>query len=507
MKRELHKRVLRQSWILLSSADTDINGDYSFDIYRIGRQYKIRFSLDNDEAECCFPSPFHNFTVNNGNQCNSYYEVEVVADSEEVSNVNAGFICGHCPGDWHAVVNNADSIPDTEGYDGKNFSSYNSASVNNKGLIVFRARSTGDHNPSTGIFVRDMLRGGSIVRQAGRRTLVPQPNNLTTEFIEFPSFPRMSINKDNIATRGNHGPVWKFMLEEDTESRSGNTGLYFNLFTKNDTESLVGASLNLQTGVAKLGNVPEFSSIYQVPGLGSNYSGTIFDVFPGSPAIQDDGTIAFKGNYAKDDASQTGVFYRRLEQTAGGGNAQIYVVANSQTAIPKPTTNCKNLTFGSTASPSIVDSKMVFRGLDIEDDPGCGGIYMANIMDSSNYPDLTTLVSLETNVPLEEDDVTFTNFGEGLSYNGDSVAFFASWGDEVETLLLCCPTTGNKDRRNYCLNNDTNTICNNATAPEGCDSGCYQDKIVPVNQGIFVQDSDDDSITAVAKGSTKDGKE
>ena len=409
-------------------------------------------------------------------------------------------------GVWHTVVNNADSIPDNEGYDGKNFSSYNSASVNNKGLVVFRARSTGDHNPSTGIFVRDMLVGGSIVRQAGRRTLVPQPNNLTTEFIEFPSFPRMSINEDNIATRGNHGPVWKFMLEEDTESKSGNTGLYFNLVTNDDIESTVGTSPNLQTGVAKLGNVPQFSSIYQVPGLGSNYSGTIFDVFPGSPAIQDDGTIAFKGNYAKDDASQTGVFYRRLEQRAGGGNAQIYVVANSQTAIPEPTTNCKNLTFGSTASPSIVDSKMVFRGLDIEDDPGCGGIYLANIMDSSDYPDLTTLVSLETNVPLEEDDVTFTNFGEGLSYNGDSVAFFASWGDEVETLSLCCPTTGNKDRRDFCMYNDTNTICNKTTAPVGCDSGCYQEKAVPVNQGIFVQDSENDSIKAVAKGSTKDGK-
>ena len=219
---------------------------------------------------------------------------------------------------YNTVVNNADSIPDSEGYDGKDFSSYNSASVNNKGLVVFRARSTGDHNPSTGIFVRDMLRGGSIVRQAGRRTFVPQPNNLTTEFIEFPSFPRMSINEDNIATRGNHGPVLEYTLEDGTDSRSGNTGLYFNLVTENDT---VGTSPNLLTGVTKLGNVPEFS-IYQVPGLGSNYDGTVFDVFPGSPAIQDDGTIAFKGNYAKDDASHTGVFYRRLEQTAGGGNAQ-----------------------------------------------------------------------------------------------------------------------------------------------------------------------------------------
>ena len=150
---------------------------------------------------------------------------------------------------------------------------------------------------------------------------------------------------------------------------------------------------------------------------------------------------------------------------------------------------------------------MVFRGLDIEDDPGCGGIYLANITDSSDYPDLTTLVSLETNVPLEEAGVTFANFGEGLSYDGRSVAFFASWGDEVETISLCCPTTGNKDRRNFCLHNDTNTICNNSTAPDGCVSGCYQDKTVPVNQGIFVQDSEDNSITAVAKGSTKDGKE
>jgi len=97
---------------------------------------------------------------------------------------------------YNTVVNNADSIPDSEGYGGKNFSSYNSASVNNKGLVVFRARSTGDHNPSTGIFVRDMLRGGSIVRQAGRRTFVPHPNNLTRNSLSSQAFqecPSMKI--------------------------------------------------------------------------------------------------------------------------------------------------------------------------------------------------------------------------------------------------------------------------------------------------------------------------
>ena len=44
---------------------------------------------------------------------------------------------------WDIVVNNADSIPDVDTYDGKNFSSYNAPSVNKEGFVVFRARSTG----------------------------------------------------------------------------------------------------------------------------------------------------------------------------------------------------------------------------------------------------------------------------------------------------------------------------------------------------------------------------
>jgi hypothetical protein len=192
----------------------------------------------------------------------------------------------------------------------------------------------------------------------------------------------------------------------------------------------------------------------------------------------------------------------------GSGAEQIFVAANSQTKIPEPTTNCNTAMFGSTASPSIVDSKMVFRGLDNEDNPGCGGIYMAE-MDSINYPALKSLVSLETTVPGEEDGVTFTSFGEGLSYDGRAVGFWAGWGDELEPILLCCPKTGNKARRDFCLNKggggDPNTVCDNSTAPDGCDSGCYQNKTVLVNQGIFVYDSEDDSIKAVAKGSTKEG--
>ena len=71
--------------------------------------------------------------------------------------------------------------------------------------------------------------------------------------------------------------------------------------------------------------------------------------------------------------------------------------------------------FGSTAAPSVVDTNMVFRGLDDEDDPGCGGLYLAQMVSETgpNYPELTPLVTIETEVPGEEAGVTFTNFGEG----------------------------------------------------------------------------------------------
>ena len=282
----------------------------------------------------------------------------------------------------------------------------------------------------------------AFVFTAGRGTTVPYPNNLfypvgggpgspdvPTFFIEFPSFPRMSLNEYNIASRGNHPPVLEYTLDGEDTLRSGNTGLYFNL--KADEDIVVSppdTSSNLLTAVAKLGNVPEFS-VYQVPGLGTDLDGTVFDVFPGSPAIQDDGIIAFKGNYAKpveatdiatDEAvtvlvSQTGVFYRQLTQGDGGGDGNLYVVANSQTLIPEPNVKCKSTLFGSTAAPSVVDTNMVFRGLDDEDDPGCGGLYLAKMDPETgpNYPDLTALVTIETEVPGEDAGVTFTNFGEG----------------------------------------------------------------------------------------------
>ncbi|KAL7541279.1 hypothetical protein ACHAXR_010784 [Thalassiosira sp. AJA248-18] len=416
-------------------------------------------------------------------------------------------------GSWETVVNNNDEIQDSAGeYDGTMFASYNAASVNRDGVVVFRARSTGGGSPSTGVFVRDVLNAGKIVRQAGCGTAVAQPNNLNTAYIEFPSFPRMSINKDYIATRGLHSPVWKYGEGAD-ETRLGNTGLYFNLNPNSKKDIRAdGTSATFHTGVAKLGSVDDFT-IFKVPGLPEGDSPIVFDVFPGSPAIDDDGNIAFKGNYPQvlvggEVLGQTGVYHRRVEDKEAGGDADIYVVANSETLIPGSPEGCQTdtfegTTFGSTSPPSIAKNKMVFRGLDNEDDPSCGGIYEAG-MDSGNFPSLTTLVDLETSVPGENPTAKFTRFGEALSYDGDAVAFWAGWGEDMETVSLCCPVHGNKDRKEFCLNNDTNTVCDD-NAPEGCLSKCYQNKGVPVNQGIFVYNGG--SITAVAKGSTTGGQD
>jgi hypothetical protein len=108
---------------------------------------------------------------------------------------------------WLTVVNNNNIIPDIDRFSNRTFGSYNAPSVNSLGLVVFRARSVGGEKeerylastgggPSTGIFVRNMSAvesaSSSIVRQAGRRSIVPPPNNQDVVFFEFPSFPRES---------------------------------------------------------------------------------------------------------------------------------------------------------------------------------------------------------------------------------------------------------------------------------------------------------------------------
>jgi len=387
--------------------------------------------------------------------------------------------------DWVTVVNNTDLMPPLEV---RNFNSYNQPSVNVDGLVVIRARSRGGPplgQPTHGIYTRDMaVEDSAIVSILDRTVPVPYPNNLGTTFVETPSFPRIDKDSDTIATRGNHQPVWNYVVGTDPdtgepiETRAGTTGIYTNPF-----EELI-------TGAAKLGDVPEFS-FFEVP----EFPGIRFEVFPGAPSVTEGDTIVFKGNYtAPDGSARTGVYYRELENAPTGGVSPVVLIANStDTVIPDSDT-----VFGSTAPPSAAGQRVVFAGFDNEDDPTLGGIYLAEPLQSQ--PPLDTLVSIGERVPGESRQDTFNGLGEGGAFDGRFVGFWGSWGEETKTVRLYCPTEGNRDRIDYC---NQELVCEGETvgAPniECDDTGCYQDKEVPVNQGIFVHDIDTNSTRTVAK--------
>jgi hypothetical protein len=111
-------------------------------------------------------------------------------------------------------------------------------------------------------------------------------------------------------------------------------------------------------------------------------------------------------------------------------------------------------------------------------------------------------VGIGQRVPGESANETFNGLGEGGAFDGRFVGFWGAWGEETRTLRLYCAEEGNKDRIAYCNQNlvcadtgetleDPNSVCD--------DTGCYQDKEVPVNQGFFVHDIETRRTRIVAK--------
>ena len=334
--------------------------------------------------------------------------------------------------EWQVVVNNGFEIP---GHPGRFYNSYNPPSVNSSALVVFRARSTGrPQGPVSGIYTRSMDTAGKPIHRIGDRvTQVPRPNNTfypapggpgheaLATFNEFPSFPRIATESNALATRGNHPPVWTYSIGTDPvtgesiETRAGTTGIYVNLRGEDPLNSplVTGASL---LGVVPNGPYADFSYIFGVPG---EAPGTRFEVFPGAPAVTDDGHIAFKGNYSVPDPAsvdpdvrigKTGVFYRRVAEDYAGGLQPIGLIANTDTPVPNPGECVPGTTFGSTAPPSAYGGKVVFVGYDYEEAPSCGGIYLAEM--GGPPGELETLVGLDTRVPGQQGE-TFTRIGTG----------------------------------------------------------------------------------------------
>jgi hypothetical protein len=369
------------------------------------------------------------------------------------------------PFEWQVVVNNGVTVPG----DTRKFNSYNQPSLNVDRLVVFRARSKGGTTgePAHGVFTRDMALGTALHTVFDRKTLVPDPNNLGTTIVEPPSFPRIDMWSNTVASRGNHPPVWNYMLPDGTEAQAGTTGIYTTPFH------------GLIAGMNNLGAAPGFGFM-GVPGRSPV---TRFDVFPGAPAVTDGTTIVFKGNYSVPDPvdpqatiGKTGVYYRVLMDAPIGGGSSAVLIAGNETVIPGTSTN-----FGSTAPPSAARGLAVFAGFDDEWNPTAGGIYLAPLTGSA--PPLTPLVEIGDAVPGESAGAVFNRLGEGVSFDGRFLAFWGAWGTETSTAILQCRDEGNKDRVAYCK----------ATYPAGYPA------TVPVHQGIFVHDIATGRTLAVAK--------
>ena len=376
---------------------------------------------------------------------------------------------------WVTVVNNGDLVPTTS----KNFNSYNQPSINDAGLVVFRARSSGqggDGGPATGIFTRDMATPGNpIIPVAVRGDVVPAPNTVTNPgpatFNEFPSFPRIDAKSGTLAFRGQSTPSVVTILPDGTETRSGTSGIY----------ATPGGG-PLITGIRNI--IPNDFPQFLVP---NQAVPTKFDQFPGGPSPTGN-IVAFKGNWTDSTgAGQTGVYFR--DMVANSGNALVVKVAERGDAIPAnaiPTTGYNGSgVFDSTSPPSAAGGKMVFTGLDNEAAPTAGGIFMAPL---TANPTLTTVAGFQTIVPKNGTN-TLSAFGEGLSFDGRYVGFWGGWGTETFARQVQCATDGNAIVRQACLDQD-----NNGTANDGI----YTFNVLK-NQGIFLADTELNKLFLVAQ--------
>lgn len=367
-------------------------------------------------------------------------------------------------GDWTTAVNSATKIP---GGGGKLFSSFGQPSINDRCVLVFRGRTTGPSEPVRGVYAANPCLSRPVSKVAAAGDLVPSPNNNDAPFTEFPAFPRIESGFNFVATRGQSEPVWTYTLEDLSETKVGTSGIYAGLLTS-----------DLITGASQLGAVPDFSQ-FEVPG----FPGVKFDQFPGAASPFDSKGITFKGNFTDGTTGRTGVYMRYIYRKDGLANVRR--IADTTMNIPGTSTP-----FGSTAPPSAAKSSMVFTGLDIEEAPTMGGIYRSVLPPNGS---LETMAEIGQTVPVATTiPQTFTQFGEGLSYDGSNLGFWGAWGSDTRTVTLHCPADGNTDIIAECQKQ----------CPDVDEIGNYCTKEVPVHQGIFVRTSDG-KLNLIARAGVK----
>lgn len=367
------------------------------------------------------------------------------------------------PPSWRTVVSVADTLPGST----LHFQSFGQPSINAAGLVVMRARSRSGASgePLRGVYARAM---GSVAGPAyavfDNGSAVPGPNNAgeggaPVTFTEFAAFARIGLFDDTIATRGQSEPLWVYTLPDGSETRVGTSGVY--AVRRGQPLSVAG----------QFGGVPGLE-VYAVPGAAP---GTRFDQFPGAPAVGGLGRVAFKGNWTEGDVSKTGVFVRQAG--ARLSDAPTLPIATSDTVIPGQPEG--GVRFGATAPPSAAGEQIAFLGVDSEESPTLGGIYLAP---SQAWPMLTPVIRIGDPVPDDPSRTGVSRLGEALSYDGRVLAFWGSWGAETRQVLLTCPVDGNADLIAYCL----------SQYPDG------HVVDVPLHQGVFVHDTRSGLTRAVA---------
>lgn len=396
------------------------------------------------------------------------------------------------PFKWRTVVDNGYAAPRSSA---ARFFSYNQPSVSQTGLVVFRARAKltkSGGEPIRGIFVRNMsLQAsrasiGMIAGNVDPFQLVPPPNNIATPgpaaFNEFPSFPRISATGYTVAFRGQSQPSWQDPI---LGKLGGTSGVYSN------------PAGDLGTVVRNIEAVAGFTQYLVPPEAVMNAEPARFEQFPGAPAVEGNGTVAFKGNYADGSSSRTGIFFR----SSISSSEPVHAVAWSGLPIPDGQGEPTAGVFGSTAPPSVARGQVVFTGFDNEENPTAGGIMIGKLEQS---PEVRAMLSIGDEVP-EVADARFTRFGESLSFDGRYISFWGAWGTETidgqrdpagwTDIVVTCPNEGNNARRQACIDQDDNGVPGD---------GIYT-LSVPTHQGIFVHDKDRRVTRLIARTGDGDG--
>ena len=391
---------------------------------------------------------------------------------------------------WNTVVNNGSLAPGST--NNEKYFSYNQPSINDQGLVVFRARargasgsagSGGGGEPLRGIFTRDMATPGSSIQTvaSNKGAAVPAPGNLNASFTEFPAFPRIDARSSTVAFRGQSKPVLEYQTGTDPNTgepvttRAGTSGVYTN----------PGGAL--VTGASQLGNAPGLG-YFKVPGSSPDAK---FDQFPGAPAVTGS-TVVFKGNWSDAaNGGQTGVYYRDV--SANGGTATVQKIAASGDSFNNGRGGTS--TFGSTAPPSASDGRAVFTGLDNEEAPTAGGIFLSKLgATAQQLKSLVLIGATDIGTAIASGVTTTLNrIGEALSFDGNKVGFWGSWGSETKQVEVRCAADGNSSVLAACRNNDTNGVAGD---------GIYIFD-VPMHQGIFVVDTETGEITLQAQTGSK----